>query len=111
MAMRELSHDLEEQRFEVRGVNLTAAAAAAAVLLHEGGDAEDDGAGAPSGERDGALVDVTFQFTMRAEWLVPGMRFVVRDQLGHVSGVGVVTGVEADKARAAALQQRRQRSS
>lgn len=98
VAMRELPHDLEEHGFEVQGVNLTAAAAAAAVLL-EGGDAEDDEGAGPSGECEGALVEATFQFTTRAEWLVPGMRFVVRDQLGHVSGVGVVTGVDADAAK------------
>jgi hypothetical protein len=96
LEMQEVQHDLEEQGFEVQGVNLTAAAAAAAVLLHhETGSerfaGEDDDSG--RGDREGALVDVTFQFTSRAEWLAPGMRFVTRAQLGHVSAVGVIVSI------------------
>jgi hypothetical protein len=96
LEMQEVQHDLEEQGFEVQGVNLTAAAAAAAVLLHHETGSErfagedDDSA---HGDREGALVDVTFQFTSRAEWLAPGMRFVTRAQLGHVSAVGVIVSI------------------
>ena len=91
--MQELHHVFATQGFEVDGVNLTAAAAAAAVLLERGlqqGDLEED-----DGELGcaGTLVGVKFQFTTKQEWLVPGMRFVVRDQQGHVSGVGVVHGI------------------
>jgi hypothetical protein len=84
VSMQEVQHDFEGG-YDVMGVNMAAACAAAAVLTD----------GASSGHEDddsvaGALVDVTFRFSVRREWIVPGMRFVVRDQLGHVSGVGVV---------------------
>lgn len=90
LEMQELQHDFEEAGFEVRGVNLTAAAAASAVLLRH----DETGSEVVGGE--GALVEVTFQFTTRAEWLAPGMRFVTRAQhmsAGHVSAVGVIVSV------------------
>jgi hypothetical protein len=91
--MQELQHDFEEQGFEVEGVNLTAAAAAAAVLLDVGAAAEEEDVAEDEQDCAGSLVYTHFQFTTKQEWLVPGMRFVVRDQRGHVSGVGVVCAV------------------
>lgn len=93
IAMQELPHEHSEQQAVLGGVNMTAAAAAAAVLLEyaSGGEAEEGEEESSDGA--GTLVDVLFQFSGRQEWLVPGMRFVVRDQRGHVSGVGVVHSV------------------
>jgi hypothetical protein len=92
-AIQELRHDLHEEAFEIAGVNLTAAAAAAAVLLERGSSRQDDADDDEDAVHAGTLVDASFEFTRRQEWLVPGMRFVVRDQRGHVSGVGVVHSI------------------
>lgn len=100
LRMQELPSDLAEQSFEVAGVNLAAAAAAATVLLDGASPVQH---GADDGQADaddegtdlaGTLVDAQFRFTGRHEWLVPGMRFIVRDQRAHLSGVGVVHSVD-----------------
>ena len=89
--MQELPQHASGRALEVAGVNMTAAAAAAAVLLDaiesRDEDVEDEDGDAESA---GTLVHAAFEFMWRQEWLVPGMRFVVRDQRGHVSGVGVI---------------------
>ena len=94
VAMEELSHELPEHHFPVDGGHLSAAAAAAAVLL--GGSRRRDAGHAPGDYSDcaGTLVKVCFRFTGRQEWLMPGMRFVVRDQQGNISGVGVVRSTD-----------------
>lgn len=93
LEMREVQVDLERAGYEVEGINLSAAAAAAAVLVG-GQDAEEDGAqDGGADDRIGAVVDVRFKFLQRAEFLVPGMRLIVRDHAGNVSAVGVVRAV------------------
>eukprot|EP00892_Ulva_mutabilis_P004085 jgi/Ulvmu1/2048/UM120_0044.1 len=93
LAMREVQVDLERARYEVEGVNLSAAAAAAAVLVGGRDVDEDGGHDGGADERIGAVVDVRFKFLQRAEFLVPGMRVIVRDHAGNVSAVGVVRWV------------------
>lgn len=94
LSIQEMPVDLEKRRFEVNGVNLSAASAAAAVLWQSNGAADDDG---PNDTNDdeliGAVVDVTFRFSRTPEWLMPGMRFILRDQGGSVSAAGVVRSV------------------
>lgn len=93
LAIQELPHDLQTDGFEVGSVNMIAAAAASAVLNHTDAgsqDGEDDG---ECDESADCVVEVKFRFTSRPEWLQPGMRFVVRDQLSHMSGTGVVLAV------------------
>lgn len=96
LAMREVQVDLERERYEVDGINLSAAAAAAAVLLTGKEQEEDAGHESGADERDdqvGAVADVRLKFLQRAEFLVPGMRLIVRDHAGSVSAVGVVRAV------------------
>lgn len=96
LAMREVQVDLERERYEVDGINLSAAAAAAAVLLAGKEQEEDTGQESGADERDdrgGAVADVRLKFLQRAEFLVPGMRLIVRDHAGSVSAVGVVRAV------------------
>jgi predicted phosphodiesterase len=90
-SMQEIPLDLRKERFEVNGVNLSAASAAAAVLCSGNAD-EEAGIDAPDDELIGAVVDVTFTFR-KPEWLIPGLRFVLRDQNGGVSAAGVIRSV------------------
>ena len=89
LTMREIRVDLERVGYEVEGINLSAAAASAAVLVG-GRDAEED---CGADDRLGAVVDVRFKFLVRAEFLVPGMRMIVRDHAGNISAVGVVQAI------------------
>lgn len=92
LAMREVPVDLENVRYEVDGINLSAAAAAAAVLLGEK-EPEDGTQDCVHDDHVGAVADVRLKFMQRAEFLVPGMRLIVRDHAGSVSAVGVVRAV------------------
>ena len=79
---------------EVNGTNMIAALAAAAVLSDSLADDEDaDTCSNGPGSFVGCMVEVKFRFTSRSEWVLPGMRFIVRDQSGHISGAGVLSYV------------------
>ena len=92
-SIQEIPVDLRKERFEVDGVNLSAASAAAAVLFNaEAGADEEGGSEAQEDELIGAVVDVTFRFR-KPEWLMVGLRFVLRDQNGGVSAAGVIRSV------------------
>lgn len=90
--MQEIPVDLKKERFEVDGVNLSAASAAAAILFP---DASIDEEGCDGDGLIGAVVDVTFTFR-KPEWLMPGLRFVLRDQHGGVSAAGVIRSVPVE---------------
>lgn len=91
-SIQEIPVDLEKKRFEVDGINLSAASAAAAILFTDGGDDEGGNEAHDEDELIGAVVDVTFKFR-KPEWLIPGLRFVLRDQNGGVSAAGVIRSV------------------
>lgn len=93
-SIQEIPVDLKKERFEVDGVNLSAASAAAAILVADAGAGADDEGGNEAHEDEliGAVVDVTFRFR-KPEWLIPGLRFVLRDQNGGVSAAGVIRSV------------------
>jgi hypothetical protein len=91
LSIQEMPIDLEKRRFEVNGVNLSAASAAAAVLQSNGVADYDAPNEANDDELIGAVVDVTFRFSRTPEWLIPGMRFILRDQGGSVSAAGVIS--------------------
>lgn len=92
-SIQEIPVDLRKERFEVDGVNLSAASAAAAVLFNaDAGVDEEGGSEVQEEELIGAVVDVTFRLR-KPEWLMVRLRFVLRDQNGGVSAAGVIRSV------------------